>query len=382
MPPRRTADERASWHCQHDWTTLSPNGDSPRDNLPLPGRACPMYSRHLHEQMFLGDPPSAPKLSVPGRKLACASRRLAEGSSHSFSLSELSSRSSIAKELARELVLQTEVITVRNPSLAVYVRVVSVVLTEWCTENVYPEFFSSLSLLPNLSTLQILLAPDVFHKTLRSTFRSSIPNPMDGALAGRVFPTVRTLALHRSAFDLVRCCPNVERLTLLGSFSGLSPVQRRSLKEDAPHLRVFTCRPVPAGHVEALAELMPLLYEIPPIRVFALAPPPTKRVTFLNGPRSSFALRKWSCAAVVPIHTVTTDMYPYTSPEALSEIVLRIGFVIPITLTNVHLWFAVLVFRAIPYMQQGISLSSYTSSSPTSADKIELPTTYLTFVSR
>ncbi|KAJ6597763.1 hypothetical protein DFH09DRAFT_1304529 [Mycena vulgaris] len=211
--------------------------------------------------MFLGDPPSAPKLSVPSwvHIEACASRRLAEGSSHSFSLSELSSRSSIAKELVRELVLQTEVITVRNPSLAVYVRVVSVVLTEWCTETVYPEFFSSLSLLPNLNTLQILLAPRVFHKTIRSNCLPCIPNPMDGALAGRVFPTVRTLALHLNAFDLVRCCPNVERLALLGSFSGLSAVQRCSLKVDAPHLRAFTCRPVPAWHVGALAVLMPLL---------------------------------------------------------------------------------------------------------------------------
>ncbi|KAJ6597661.1 hypothetical protein DFH09DRAFT_1304443 [Mycena vulgaris] len=139
---------------------------------------------------------------------AYASRHLAEGSLHSFSFFELSSRSNIAKELARELVRQTEVITVCNPSLAAHVRVGSVVLAEWCAETVYPEFFSSLSLLPNLNTLQILISPRVFHKTLRSTYRSSIPNPKDGALAGRVFPTVQTLALHLNVFDLVRCCPN------------------------------------------------------------------------------------------------------------------------------------------------------------------------------
>ncbi|KAJ6597708.1 hypothetical protein DFH09DRAFT_1071683 [Mycena vulgaris] len=167
---------------------------------------------------------------------------------------------------------------------------------------------------------------------------------MDGALAGRVFPTVRTLALHRNAFDLVRCCPNVERLTLLGSFSGLSPVQGRLLRGNSPHLRAFTCRPVSAGHVEALAELMPLLYEIPPLLGFRPGPSILKLLSLMKNvikielaaatekapnpsQRTEELVRakfKWSCAAVVPIHTVTTDMYPCTSPEALSEIVLRI----------------------------------------------------------
>ncbi|KAJ6597630.1 hypothetical protein DFH09DRAFT_1304414 [Mycena vulgaris] len=83
---------------------------------------------------------------------ACASRDASWDLFSLFSLFELS-RSSIARELARELVRQTEVITIHNPSLAENVRVVSVVLTEWCAETVYPEFFSSLSLLPNLNTI-------------------------------------------------------------------------------------------------------------------------------------------------------------------------------------------------------------------------------------
>ncbi|KAJ6597639.1 hypothetical protein DFH09DRAFT_1304422 [Mycena vulgaris] len=245
--------------------------------VPVP---CTVYTGRCLSANHLARPEALRALSETCRRLrdvlialswerveVCASRRIPEGSSDSFSV-EL--WSSISKELVRELVRQTEVITIRNPSLAAHVRVVSVVLTDWCAETVYPEFFSSLSLLPNLNTLQSLLVPRVFHKTLRSAYRSSIPNLMDGVFAGRVFSTVRTLALHLNAFDLVRCCPNVERLTLLGSFSGLSPVQRRSLKEDVPHLRAFTCRPVYAGYVEALAELMPLLYEIPPILVFAL----------------------------------------------------------------------------------------------------------------
>ncbi|KAJ6597590.1 hypothetical protein DFH09DRAFT_1304381 [Mycena vulgaris] len=83
---------------------------------------------------------------------ACVSRGTSWDLFSLFSLFELS-RSSIARELARELVRQTEVINIRNPSLAEHVRVVSVVLTEWYAETVYPEFFSSLSLLPNLNTI-------------------------------------------------------------------------------------------------------------------------------------------------------------------------------------------------------------------------------------
>ncbi|KAJ6597577.1 hypothetical protein DFH09DRAFT_1304371 [Mycena vulgaris] len=212
---------------------------------------------------------------------ACASMGIAEGHPRLSSLYVLS-RSSIQTELARELVRHIEVITIRNPSLAEHVRVVSVVLTEWCAETVYPEFFSSLSLLPNLNTIQILLVPRLFYKTMRSIYRPPIPNPMAGAFAGRVFPTVRTLALHLNAFDLVKCCPNVERFTLIGSFSSLWAVQRRSLQEDAPHLRVFTCRPVNPGLVKELAELMPLLYEIPPIPVSTLTPSILKLLSLMK----------------------------------------------------------------------------------------------------
>ncbi|KAJ6597591.1 hypothetical protein DFH09DRAFT_1304382 [Mycena vulgaris] len=95
---------------------------------------------------------------------------------------------------------------------------------------------------------------------------------MDAVLASRVFSTVRTLALHLDAFDLFKCCPNVERFTQIGIFSALSPVQRPSLQEDVPQLRAFTFRPVGLGIVKGLAELMPLLYEIPPILVSTLTP--------------------------------------------------------------------------------------------------------------
>ncbi|KAJ6597599.1 hypothetical protein DFH09DRAFT_867113, partial [Mycena vulgaris] len=191
--------------------------------VPVP---CTAYTGRCLSANHLARPETLRALSETCRRLrdvlialswerveVCASRRIPEGSSDSFSV-EL--WSSISKELVRELVRQTEVITIRNPSFSEHVRVVSVVLTGWCAETVYPEFFSFLSLLPNLHTIQILLVPGVFHKTIRSSCRPCIPSPMDGALAGRVFPTVRTLALHFNAFDLVKCCPNVERLTTIG----------------------------------------------------------------------------------------------------------------------------------------------------------------------
>ncbi|KAF9025727.1 hypothetical protein BDZ89DRAFT_1181260 [Hymenopellis radicata] len=60
------------------------------------------------------------------------------------------------KAMATELVLWLEVVTVRAPALASYVRVFNVALTTFSAHNVYQEFTRCLQLLPNLHTLQIV----------------------------------------------------------------------------------------------------------------------------------------------------------------------------------------------------------------------------------
>ncbi|KAJ6624665.1 hypothetical protein B0H10DRAFT_2212458 [Mycena sp. CBHHK59/15] len=75
------------------------------------------------------------------------------------------------KELARALLWQAEVVTIRNPDLAQYVKFFPqsiehtkyelmgyrrrrITLADWCADTVYAEFARCLSLLPNLETIQ------------------------------------------------------------------------------------------------------------------------------------------------------------------------------------------------------------------------------------
>ncbi|KAJ7185903.1 hypothetical protein C8R46DRAFT_881137 [Mycena filopes] len=90
----------------------------------------------------------------------------------------------LAIDLARELVRQTEILTVRNPALAPEVRTLSVALSESSADTLFPEFLRSLSLLPNLETLQIIRAPYAYEKsTWLSAFEKHKFN----------FPSIRTL---------------------------------------------------------------------------------------------------------------------------------------------------------------------------------------------
>ncbi|KAJ7481956.1 hypothetical protein FB451DRAFT_1444746, partial [Mycena latifolia] len=201
----------------------------------------------------------------------CASRSVVESRERS-ALYEINRSKKLAKDLARELVRQTEILS-PQPPLLIYRSIVSVVLAGWSADTVFPAFFHCLSLLPHLETIQVLLFPSIFSKTMTgNTFSRLIPSPLDPALRGRIFPAVRTLILHPNAFEIVRCCPNTERLSVLGRISELSWVQRHSIKDHAPNLRALIFLPVPSACVKEFAECMPLLHEIPPLLVQDLTP--------------------------------------------------------------------------------------------------------------
>ncbi|KAJ7466127.1 hypothetical protein FB451DRAFT_1402520 [Mycena latifolia] len=114
----------------------------------LPGRpealrALSHTCRHLRS-VFLAQ--SWERLEV------CASRSVVESRERS-ALDGINGSKKLPKDLARKLVRQTEILTVHNPSLAQYVRVVSVVLIGWSAETVFPKFFHCLSLLTHLETI-------------------------------------------------------------------------------------------------------------------------------------------------------------------------------------------------------------------------------------
>ncbi|KAJ7735749.1 hypothetical protein B0H16DRAFT_1575282 [Mycena metata] len=161
--------------------------------------------------------------------------------------------SQLAMDFARELVRQTEIITIRNPVLALFVRTFSVVLSDYSAETLLPEFYRCLSLLPNLETLQVTRAPSSLEKQLRAE------------CLGHTLPSVRTLVLHTNAWPIVKCCPNVERLHLGGVGYHYPSVQE--WYQYVPKLRVFVKLPIPWTHISAYVARFPDLVEMPPILV-------------------------------------------------------------------------------------------------------------------
>ncbi|KAJ7205374.1 hypothetical protein C8J57DRAFT_1202012 [Mycena rebaudengoi] len=171
----------------------------------------------------------------------------------------------IRRELAIDLVSQLETVTERNPAFAQHIRCVTISLTTWCAENVGPELYRALVLLPNLETLQILRYPD--YCSTNSPFAASYEVTL---------PSVRTLRIPVAMYSLLHQCPNVQRLTL----DEWSP-HVMALK--TPKLLALDCPPVSATSIPEILERKPYLHEIPTIRTNYLTP---DRLKTLKGMKS------------------------------------------------------------------------------------------------
>jgi hypothetical protein len=92
-----------------------------------------------------------------------------------------------------------------------------------------------LTQLPNLETIQIITIPVEPYRynpppvPFVQTLRTGQP----------VFPSVRTLVLHRDAIALLQCCPHVENLHINGRIPNHVTIQR--IAYCAPNLRTFKC---------------------------------------------------------------------------------------------------------------------------------------------
>ncbi|KAG6910647.1 hypothetical protein DXG01_009157 [Tephrocybe rancida] len=119
---------------------------------------------------------------------------------------------SLRKRVATELIRQLEIVTVRDPTLAPYVKIVNVCLTEFSSDTVMEEFSRCLQLFKNLHTIQILVwGYDVdIEKDLRKAFR------------GVSLPSVRTLVFPPFAAPLLGACCNARIIECSGDFVGES----------------------------------------------------------------------------------------------------------------------------------------------------------------
>ncbi|KAJ7149119.1 hypothetical protein C8R46DRAFT_916479 [Mycena filopes] len=157
----------------------------------------------------------------------------------------------LAMDLARELVRQTETLTVRNPAFAAEVRTFSVALSNSSADTLFPELLRCLSLLPNLETLQIIRAPYQV-KHLRSALEGHTFN----------FQSIRTLVLHIHAFEILQCCPNLERLYIhkFGFYD--------HLHQHFPKLRVLSAPPILADRIAGTSCITNVTSLALPVRIF------------------------------------------------------------------------------------------------------------------
>ncbi|KAK6995999.1 hypothetical protein R3P38DRAFT_3222996 [Favolaschia claudopus] len=183
----------------------------------------------------------------------CASRKVADGFvykgvHHADGYGFAVWSRELALDFAREVVARMRVL--RRGEVAGFVRTITLVLSEF----EIPALIQGLSLLPNLTTIQIIYAPSTF-----------IQPALTKALETHTFPTVRTLVLHLTAYAMITACPNVENLTVHARWTRIPEKDREELVQYAPRLKTFRCLPLDAHLVEDVIALLPNLSEIPPI---------------------------------------------------------------------------------------------------------------------
>ncbi|KAK7042144.1 hypothetical protein R3P38DRAFT_306363 [Favolaschia claudopus] len=185
----------------------------------------------------------------------CASRKVADGYvykgvHHADGYGFAVWSRELALDFAREVVGRMRVLQRRRGEVAGFVRTITLVLTEF----EIPALIQGLSLLPNLTTIQIIYSPSTF-----------IQPALTKALEPYTFRSVRTLVLHLTAYAMLTACPNVENLTVHARWTRIPEKDREELVEYAPRLKRFRCLPLDAHLVEDVVALLPNLSEIPPI---------------------------------------------------------------------------------------------------------------------
>lgn len=136
-------------------------------------------------------------------------------------LGRRASRRSLAKELLRQL----EVVTIRDPTLAAYVKIVNVIITDYSSSGVMEEFARCLALFKNLETIQILEAPKDYVPPWLHFLK---------AFEIRVFPSVRTVVIPEYATEVLKSCTGARFVTCT------SPLSLDMVKSWCPKIQTLT----------------------------------------------------------------------------------------------------------------------------------------------
>ncbi|KAN0075552.1 hypothetical protein V8E55_011575 [Tylopilus felleus] len=90
------------------------------------------------------------------------------------------------------------------PHLRPLIRTVSVILTSYRYHSAefIPAFAACLATLPNLTTIQVIHASPA----------PSVSTAIKDGFEGKQFPSVREISLPCSAHEIIKCCPNIEKV--------------------------------------------------------------------------------------------------------------------------------------------------------------------------
>ncbi|KDR79836.1 hypothetical protein GALMADRAFT_241923 [Galerina marginata CBS 339.88] len=134
-----------------------------------------------------------------------------------------------------ELVRQLEIVTVRDPSLAQYVKLLNVEVTNYSTRSILAKLARCIALFPNLRLVKL---------------RISLPSRKvdnQAAVKGKAFsrysyPQIHHVIVSRSAFAFLLSCPSVKSVDVQSSREWPCRFEPRYLKGFCPHLENLAIR--------------------------------------------------------------------------------------------------------------------------------------------
>ncbi|KAJ3511959.1 hypothetical protein NLJ89_g3803 [Agrocybe chaxingu] len=101
----------------------------------------------------------------------------------------------------KELVRQLEVVTIRDPSLAVHVNILNVAVPDHSFESVMEKLARCITLFPNLHTVQLRITACFQHQFF-----------MSNVFKQYTYPQIRTVAVCKHASPIMESCPRMVRL--------------------------------------------------------------------------------------------------------------------------------------------------------------------------
>ncbi|KAK2462994.1 hypothetical protein APHAL10511_004981 [Amanita phalloides] len=115
------------------------------------------------------------------------------------------------KNIATDLIEQLEIVTIREPSFASFVKTVSVAISGYSAYKVLREFARCLALMPNLQTIQII---DLLDSSVAPNHSAVRESDFAKAFKSYTFPSIKHVILSPRAHGLLRCFPNAQRVYL------------------------------------------------------------------------------------------------------------------------------------------------------------------------